>query len=46
MGLRMYRLPSYCPNLNLIEGIWRRLKHFLMPRRFYNSKSELRDAVL
>ncbi len=46
MGLRLYRLPSYCPNLNLIEGVWRRLKHFLMPRRFYNSKSELRDAVL
>lgn len=45
-GLSLYRLPSYCPNLNLIEGIWRRLKHFLMPRRFYNSKSELRDAVL
>lgn len=45
-GLSLYRLPSYCPNLNLIERIWRKLKHFLMPRRFYNSKSELREAVL
>lgn len=46
MGLRVYRLPSYCPNLNLIERVWRRLKYFLMPRRFYDSKSELRDAAL
>lgn len=44
-GLRLYRLPGYCPHLNLIEGMWRRLKHFLMPRRFYDSKSELREAV-
>jgi transposase len=22
---RSYRLPSYCPHLNLIEGVWRRL---------------------
>ncbi len=45
-GLRLHRLPVYCPHLNLIEGVWRRIKHFLMPRRFYNSKSELREAVL
>lgn len=46
MGLRLHRLPAYCPHLNLIEGVWRRLKHFLMPRRFYNSKSDLREALL
>ena len=42
----MYRLPAYCPHLNLIEGVWRRLKGFLMPRRFYDSIAELRQAVL
>jgi transposase len=31
-GLVLYRLPAYCPHLNLIEGVWRRLKGFLMPR--------------
>lgn len=31
---RLYYLPSYCPHLNPIEGVWRRLKGFLMPRRF------------
>lgn len=45
-GLRLYRLPSYCPHLNLIEGVWRKLKGFLMPRRFYDSVAELRQAVL
>lgn len=46
MGLRLYRLPVYCPHLNLIEGVWRRLKGFLMPRRFYDSVGELEEAVL
>jgi putative transposase len=45
-GLRLYRLPAYCPHLNLIEGVWRRLKGFLMPRRFYDSVAELKRAVL
>ena len=45
-GLRLYRLPSYCPQLNPIEGVWRRLKGFLLPRRFYDSVAELRQAVL
>jgi putative transposase len=45
-GLVLYRLPAYCPQLNLIEAVWRRLKGFLMPRRFYDSVAELREAVL
>ena len=45
-GLRLYRLPAYCPHLNLIEGVWRRLKGFLMPRRFYDSVGELKEALL
>ncbi len=34
------------PHLNLIEGVWRILKGFLMPRRFYDSLAELKQAVL
>ncbi len=45
-GLVLYRLPAYCPHLNPIEGVWRRLKGFLMPRRFYDSVAELKSAVL
>ncbi len=44
-GLVLYRLPAYCPHLNLIEGVWRRLKGFLMPRRFYDSVAGLKTAV-
>jgi hypothetical protein len=33
-------------HLNLIEGVWRRLKGSLMPRRFYDSVAELKAAVL
>ncbi len=45
-GLKLRYLPAYCPHLNLIEGVWRRLKGFLMPRRFYDSVAELKEAVL
>ncbi len=46
LGLKLYRLPAYCPHLNPIEGVWRRLKGFLMPRRYYDSLAELKQAVL
>jgi DDE superfamily endonuclease len=39
-------LPTYCPQLNFIEGIWRRVKGFLMPRRSYNSVIELAQGIL
>lgn len=45
-GLRLYYLPAYCPHLNPIEGVWKRLKGFLMPRRFYDTLAELKEAVL
>jgi putative transposase len=45
-GLFLRYLPAYCPSLNLIEGVWRVLKGFLMPRRCYGSVVELRVALL
>lgn len=45
-GLFLRYLPPYCPFLNLIEGTWRKLKGFLLPRRCYNSVHELKDALL
>ncbi len=45
-GLKLYYPPAYCPHLNLMEGVWRRVKGFLMPRRFYDSVAELKEAVL
>ena len=44
-GLYLRYLPAYCPQLNLIEGVWRKLKGFLMPRRCYDNLSQLREAL-
>lgn len=45
-GLVLYRLPAYCAPKNLTGEVRRRLKGSLMPRRFYDSVSELKAAVL
>lgn len=44
-GLYLRYLPTYCPQLNLIEGVWRKLKGFLMPRRCYDNHIQLQEAV-
>lgn len=44
-GLFLRYLPAYCPQLNLIEGVWRKLKSFLMPRRCYDNLNQLHEAV-
>ena len=44
-GLYLRFLPPYCPHLNLIECLWKRLKAWLLPRRFYNTLKDLRNAI-
>ena len=39
-------LPPYAPHLNPIEAFWKRLKAFLLPRRYYDSTPQLKQAVL
>jgi hypothetical protein len=39
-------IPPYSPELNLIEPIWRQLKHQDMPHRSYLSLEELQPAVV
>ena len=34
-------LPPYCPELNLIERVWRALKHHLACHRFWNDVASL-----
>jgi transposase len=36
-GLFLYFLPPYCPELNLIEIIWRMIKHHWLPLNAYES---------
>lgn len=45
VGLYLRFLPPYCPHLNLIECLWKRLKAWLLPRRFYNTLKDLRKAI-
>ena len=45
-GLFLRYLPPYCPFLNRIEGVWKRVKAFLLPRRCYASVGDLRQAVV
>lgn len=44
-GLSVGYLPRYSPHWNPMEGVWRRVKGFLMPRRYYRNLAELADAV-
>jgi len=44
-GLYLRYLPAYCPQLNLIESTWRKLKGFLMPRRCYDNVNQLRETL-
>jgi transposase len=40
-GLFLYFLPPYCPELNLIEIIWRMIKHHWLPLKAYESFQSL-----
>ncbi len=45
-GVFLRFLPPYCPHLNPIEGLSKRIKAFLLPRRCYDSLAQLRQAVV
>ena len=38
-------LPAYCPNLNLLERVWRFLKQKLACHRFWADRDGLRQAA-
>lgn len=40
-GLLLYFLPSYCPELNLIEILWRMIKYHWLPIKAYDSFKSL-----
>ena len=45
-GLTLWFQPAYSPQFNLIETVWKKLKGFLLPRRCYDSRAQLLEAVL
>lgn len=44
-GIYLYYLPPYSPELNLIESVFRQVKHQEIPQRSFPTRRELRNAV-
>lgn len=44
-GVRFFFLPSYSPELNLIEPVWRQVKYQEIPERSHTSSESLQTAV-
>lgn len=45
LGVFLYYLPAYSPELNRIEPVFKQVKHHDMPTRSFTSKGDLRVAV-
>lgn len=45
VGVVLFYLPPYSPELNLIEGVWRHTKYEDMPIRSYSSAEALKAAI-
>jgi transposase len=45
LGVYLYYLPAYSPELNRIEPVFKQVKHHEMPTRSFTSKADLRAAV-
>jgi putative transposase len=44
-GIYLYYLPAYSPELNLIEPVFRQVKHQEIPQRSFTTRGDLRNAV-
>jgi transposase len=45
LNIELIYLPPYCPNLNLIERLWRFFKKKIMKNKYYESFDEFENAV-
>jgi hypothetical protein len=45
-GVVLHYLPPYCPELNLIEILWRKIKYDWLPLSCYTRYGNLKSAVL
>ena len=45
LGIYLYYLPAYSPELNEIEPVFKQVKHHEIPQRSHASKEELRGSV-
>jgi transposase len=45
LGIYLYYLPPYSPELNRIEPVFKQVKHHEMPTRSFTTRADLRQAV-
>lgn len=45
LGVYLYYLPAYSPELNRIEAVFKQVKHHDIPTRSFATRAELRKAV-
>jgi transposase len=45
-GIYLYFLPPYSPELNLVESVFRQVKHQEIPQRSFTTRAGLREAVV
>jgi putative transposase len=45
LGIYLYYLPAYSPELNRIEPVFKQVKHHEMPTRSFATRADLRKAV-
>ena len=45
LGIHLYYLPPYSPELNRIEPVFKQVKHHDMPTRSFATREDLRAAV-
>lgn len=45
LNIRLIYLPAYSPNLNLIERLWRHVKHQVLYSRYYDSFPKFKSAI-
>ncbi len=45
LNIDLIFLPPYCPNLNLIERLWKYFKKKVMKNKYYQSYNEFEDVV-
>ena len=43
--LYLWFLPPYCPELNLIEILWKKIKYYWLPIDAYNSFEKLDECL-
>jgi transposase len=45
LSMELMFLPSYSPNLNLIERLWKHVKHRALNGKYHETFDDFRDAI-